>query len=574
MTNRQQLTITIAGVAALTLVALIAKVHGPFPAEPVEIVPRMYVGALCIGAGVLVGRWRPGNNTSWLLVVAGALLLMRLLSWSNHPLLFTLGGVTSGLDYAILAHLALALPDGRLSTALDRTLTIGGYLLTVASGVLPNLFFQCQSRFGFGCPGNLLLVRDDPIAVGRIEDLFAVVGTGFVVMVVARLGWRWHTSAPVLRRALGPPFVAVSGALVVAVLDLVEAWDRWGNVAALVHPLVVSLIPIAVLVGVLRSKARAGDIGDLVVSIEEAGPSIRTELQHLLAQTLADPSVRLVPPEHLASPEIGRDRLQTPITANGQTLAVIESDGALDTEPEVLAAALATASLALQNEQLIEEVTRQLDAAKESRSRLLAAQLDERQRLERDLHDGAQQRLVTTLLLLGMARDRDEADESVIARAIDELGAALDELRSLARGVHPATVTEHGLPIALEALAERAPLPVAVRADVPRLAPLSEVTAYFVVAEALTNVAKHAHATHADVELSLARDRLVVTVSDDGCGGADASRGSGLIGLRDRVDAAGGSIEFHSEPGHGTTLHIELPHGQPVRTPAVPAGAP
>jgi signal transduction histidine kinase len=574
MTNRQQLIITIGGAAALTLVALIAIVHGPFPAQPVDIVPRMYVGALCLGAGVLIGRWRRGNNTSWLLVVAGGLLLMRLLSWSNHPSLFTLGGVISGVDYAIFAHLALALPDGRLSTALDRTLAIGGYVLALASGVLPNLYFECQSEFGFGCPGNLLLVRDDPDAVNRVEDVFAIVGTAFVMVVVARLAWRWHTATPVLRRAVGLPFAVVAAALTVAVLDLVEAWDRWGDVAALVHPLVVSLIPIAVLVGVLRSKARAGDIGDLVVSVEEAGPSIRTELQHLLAQTLADPSVRLVAPDHVASLAPGPDRLRTAITANGQTLAVMESDRAVDAEPEVLAAALATASLALENEQLIEKVTRQLDAAKESRARLLAAQLAERQRIERDLHDGAQQRLVTTLLLLGMARDGDGTDPSVIASAIDELSAALDELRNLARGVHPATVTEHGLPVALEALAERAPLPVAVRADVPRLSPLSEITAYFVVAEALTNVAKHARATHADVELSVMGDHLVVSVTDDGCGGADTSRGSGLVGLHDRVDAAGGHLEFRSDPGHGTTLRIELPHGEADRATTTSTGAP
>jgi signal transduction histidine kinase len=574
MTNRQQLLITIGGIAELALVAAIAIMHGPFPAEPVEIVPRMYVGALCIGAGVLIGRWRPGNNTSWLLVVAGALLLLRLLSWSNDPLLFTFGGVMSGVDYAVFAHLALALPDGRLSTGVDRTLAIGAYVLALASGVLPNLYFQCQSEFGFGCPGNLLLLRDDPTVVSHMENAFAIVGTAFVAVVAGRLAWRWHTATPLLRRVIGPPFAAVAAVLAIAALELLEAWDRWADLSAIVHPLMVSLIPIAVLVGVLRSKARAGDIGDLVVSIEAAGPSIHTELQHLLARTLADPSVRLLDPEHAATLGAGHDRLRTAITANGRTLAVLDADRAVDTEPELLAAAVATAALALENEQLIEEVRRQLEAAKESRSRLVAAQLDERQRLERDLHDGAQQRLVTTRLLLGMARDRTEADSSFVTSAIDELGAALDELRDLARGVHPATVTEHGLSIALEALAERAPLPVAVRGEVPRLSPMIEITAYFVVAESLTNVAKHAGATHADVEVSLVGDRLVVDIRDDGCGGADASRGSGLVGLHDRVDAAGGRIELRSDPGRGTMIRVELPHGAPVGAATSPAEMP
>ena len=558
MTIRQQLAVTIAGVVLVTLLAVIAARHGPFPAAAVDIVPRLYVGAVCIGVGVLIGRWRPRTATSWLLVAAGTMLLLRLLSWSNDPRLFTLGGVLAGVDYAVFAHLALALPDGRLTTRVDRCLAVGGYTLAIASGVIPNLFYQCQSAFGFGCPGNLLLVRDDPGAVARSEDVFAVVGTAFVVVVATRLVWRWRVATSLLRRVIGPPFAAVGAALALAVLDLLEVWDRWGSVAALVHPLVVSLIPVAVLVGVLRSKARAGDIGALVVSVEQAGHSIRAELQRLLAQALVDPTLRLDTPDQAASVPAGPDRLRTAITADGRTLAVMECDHAVDAEPEVLAAALATASLALENERLVAQVRCQLDAANQSRARLVTAQVHERQRLERDLHDGAQQRLVTTRLLLAMALERD-GDRRLVADALQELGDAIGELRDLARGVHPATVTEHGLSVAIESLAERAPLPVAVHGTAPRLAPLSEVTAYFVVAETLTNVAKHAQATHADVHVSIVDDWLVVSINDDGRGGADPSRGTGLEGLRDRVEAAGGRIGFRSDPGLGTTVRIELP---------------
>jgi signal transduction histidine kinase len=310
-----------------------------------------------------------------------------------------------------------------------------------------------------------------------------------------------------------------------------------------------------------------------VVSVEQAGHSIRAELQRLLAQALVDPTLRLDTPDQAASVPAGPDRLRTAITADGRTLAVMECDRAVDAEPEVLAAALATASLALDNERLVGEVRCQLDLANQSRARLVTAQVHERQRLERDLHDGAQQRLVTTRLLLAMALERD-GDHRLVADALRELGDAIGELRDLARGVHPATVTEHGLSVAIESLAERAPLPVAVHGTAPRLAPLSEVTAYFVVAEALTNVAKHAHATHADVHVSIVDDWLVVSINDDGRGGADPSRGTGLVGLRDRVEAAGGRIEVHSDLALGTTVRIELPGGEPASVTAATAGAP
>jgi signal transduction histidine kinase len=205
-----------------------------------------------------------------------------------------------------------------------------------------------------------------------------------------------------------------------------------------------------------------------------------------------------------------------------------------------------------------------VDDLRHARQRIIAAADAERRRIERDLHDGAQQRMVAVAVTLGLAQSRFESDPKgayeLIAQARDEAQLAVKELRELARGIHPAVLSDRGLAAALEALAGRAPVPVEV-SGVPEqpLAPDIEAAAYFVTAEALTNVAKYANASCASVTLSLADGCLRLSVEDDGVGGADPSSGSGLRGLRDRVDALDGRLDIQSPLGEGTTLTVELP---------------
>jgi signal transduction histidine kinase len=205
-----------------------------------------------------------------------------------------------------------------------------------------------------------------------------------------------------------------------------------------------------------------------------------------------------------------------------------------------------------------------VDDLRGARQRIIAAADAERRRIERDLHDGAQQRLVAVAVTLGLAESRLGSDPAsaaqLIAQAREEAQLAIAELRELARGIHPAVLSDQGLGAALEALAARAPVPVEV-SGVPSV-PLGqavEAAAYFCTAEALTNVAKYAQASAAFVHLSLEPDCLRVQVGDDGVGGADLSSGSGLRGLRDRVDALDGNLELHSPPGGGTTVTVEIP---------------
>jgi signal transduction histidine kinase len=205
-----------------------------------------------------------------------------------------------------------------------------------------------------------------------------------------------------------------------------------------------------------------------------------------------------------------------------------------------------------------------VDDLRTARERIIAAADEERRRIERDLHDGAQQRMVAVAVTLGLAEAQFDSDPPraarLIAQAREEAQLAVKELRELARGIHPALLSDRGLGPALEALASRAPIPVEV-SGVPStpLRPAVEAAAYFVTAEALTNVAKYAHASEAFVELDIEGDCLQVQIRDDGVGGADPTSGTGLRGLCDRVEALDGRFEVESPPGDGTTVFVELP---------------
>ena len=199
-----------------------------------------------------------------------------------------------------------------------------------------------------------------------------------------------------------------------------------------------------------------------------------------------------------------------------------------------------------------------------SRARLVEAADEARRRIERDLHDGAQQRLVAAALELTMLDsqfDRDPAAaRAALARAREQLDGGLGELRDLARGIHPSVLTDRGLAVALEGLVKRAPMAVELRMDISdRLDPAIEAAGYFLVSEAITNAAKHAQADTVTVEVVVTGDTVLISVTDDGVGGAETGRGSGLGGLRDRVEAVGGRLEITSPPSEGTRLQARLP---------------
>ena len=264
-------------------------------------------------------------------------------------------------------------------------------------------------------------------------------------------------------------------------------------------------------------------------------------------------------------PQTGTGQAVTTVDEGGEPVAALVCDVSLADEPELLEATVAAARLAIDNARLQAEVRAQLEEVRASRARIVRAGDVERQRIERNLHDGAQQRLLALSFALRLAQSRAGGDAELTAAlgdAAQELKEALAELRELAQGLHPAILTRSGLAAAVRAAARRAQVPAEVtEAPEERFPPDLEAAAYYVVSEALANAGKHASATHARVSIRRSGGVLRVQVADDGVGGADPAAGSGLTGLADRVAALGGTVSVISPPGAGTTITAELPCG-------------
>ncbi len=303
------------------------------------------------------------------------------------------------------------------------------------------------------------------------------------------------------------------------------------------------------------------------------GRAAPEEIEGVLAEVLDDPS--LVLRYWLATSEVYADgrgqpvaaerddgRARTPVTRGGAPVGIVVHDRALDTRPDLLASVIEAAGLAIEMARLRVELRGQLDEVQASRARIVAAGYEERRRIERDLHDGAQQRLVAIGLTLRHLQHELAPGPGHVDGALDgavaEIALAIDELRELARGVRPGQLDE-GIAPALRELAARTSLPVEVHVTSERFSNRLEAAAYFIVSEALTNTVKHAEASQVVVCAARENGRLVVSVTDDGVGGAAPAPGSGLAGLSDRVAAQGGTLRLESAPATGTTLTVELP---------------
>jgi signal transduction histidine kinase len=262
-------------------------------------------------------------------------------------------------------------------------------------------------------------------------------------------------------------------------------------------------------------------------------------------------------------PEPGSGRAWTAVDYEGRRVAAIIHDAHLEASPELVQAAAAAASLALDNERLKADLRARVEELRASRARIVEASYAARSKVERDLHDGAQQQLVALALELKLLRTRvgDNAEALELIEGIEaKLDAALDELRELARGIHPGILTDRGLAAALDALVIRAPLPVNREIDLPERPPPSvEAVGYYVITEALTNVLKYADASEATVRARYEGHDVIVELQDNGVGGADERKGSGLEGLRDRVAALDGRFMVISEPGEGTLIRARIP---------------
>ena len=432
-------------------------------------------------------------------------------------------------------------------------------------------------------PGGIGFSPRNPFVLWPYADLAFLLGPVAMVVlapilfagVVVGLARHWRRATPALRRALLPMGVAAPLQLAITVGWYVAGANpsEWGALHALLqHPIVAVagvVFPVGLLIGLVQTRLSRG-IADLAVELGSGVPL--GGLRDTLARALRDPTFELAFPapdgetfvdpagRAIDIPASGAARRTARLERDGETLAILVYDPQIEAEdPGRVAAVASVARLALENERLAAQVRAQLEEVRASRARIVEAADAERRRIERDLHDGAQQRLVALAMRLDQARLAAGGASELIDSTTAELLTAIREVRDLARGLHPTILTDAGLAAAVEALVERTPIPVSTSVTAERFATEIEAAAYFVIAEGLTNVAKYADATQARVEVAAASGRLRVTVVDNGRGGADPASGSGLRGLADRVAAIGGRFDVTSAAGSGTTLTADLP---------------
>ena len=543
----------------------------------------LIIGWGFVGVGLFAWARRPDNRVGMLMTATGFAWLVAGLGLSDVGLLFALGNAFGAVYFATAIHMLLSAPTGRLQTAGERRLVAIAYVVTGLVVPLLNLFvvpardYDCTD-----CPENVLLISSNfETAVEVVGLVVNLIGLLLVVFTLVSLIQRWRRASAPERRLYAPLYWSGVVLMITLMATLVlQSTTKSGDGQGVV--ITISLIPLAVmpylfLASLVRARMfQTGAVGDLIARLGEAPRP--GELRDALAEALDDPSVELVYwlPEdqrfvdargaRFELPEDGSDRAVTKVERDGDCIAAIVYDATLQDARSLVRAVGAAAGLALQNERLDAELRAKVGELRASRERMLRIGLEERRRLERDLHDGAQQRLVSMALNMRLARAKLRADpdgaEQLLSGASDELEAALAELRELARGIHPAVLSDRGLDTALENLAHRAPVPVELN-SLPgeRFPEAVELAAYFVVSEALTNVAKYAGATHAVVGLERHNSRLVVQVSDDGVGGADPEEGTGLRGLADRLAVIEGRLEIESERGRGTTITARIPCG-------------
>lgn len=542
--------------------------------SPLALAPLVPAGALFVLAGVAAARRRPDGASGPLLTATGLSWLgAQALLTAANDVVATVGLVLFPLGLAFLAHLSLAYPDG-VSSRAERAIAALPYLLVVA-GVPVMEAGQCVD-----CPRNVVGIDIDR-GLGRAwygALLVAAIATAVCFLVV--LVRRWRGGSVAARRVLLP---IVPGAClfvvvyVVALLSELGVPTGLGGRWALVALLLIAAAPVVFLAALLRARLPRAHVGQLVVELGDASPG--EALRDALARALGDPSVEVAywvadhdgyVDEHGQSITLPADdaaRVVTFIQRAGRPVGALVHDRALRDDQAHVDAVCAAAGLALENARLHAEVLARLEEVRASRARIVEAGDAARKRVERNLHDGAQQRLVGVSIALGLARSKlaqggDREVERLVGQAGEEAAKAISELRNLARGLHPSILSEVGLVGAVESLAERCPVPVVLsaRAEGTLPAPV-EAAAYYVVAESLTNTAKYAQASSVHVRIERHGEQLAVEVADDGRGGAAVTPGSGLEGLADRVSALGGRLELQSRPGVGTVVRAELPCG-------------
>jgi signal transduction histidine kinase len=560
----------LAAVAFCVLTAVLAAVNAELYQPALRVLLVWWITLPYIFAGMVAWRRRPDSAFGPLMILAGFITQLSMLQWTSLPLPNTIGQLCDLLVAAVWLHIFLAYPTGRLAGGAERVVVVVGYVAALGLQVV------ILALGGFD-DNHLLSVVKRPHAAEAVENVQLLVLSALALIGVGLLWGRWRSLPRWQRRRPTQIVIECFGLSLVmlAALLVAGAFQLPGfEVIRLVTFGVAGLAPLAFLAGLLDARLAKAGVGELLVQLR-TDPT--PDLQALLAQALRDPTLSLIYwlPQYgswadqdgnpTSLPRSDNGRRVTFVKQNGEQIAALIYDAGLGEEPELVEAVSAAAGIALENGRLEAELRARLQELQGSRSRVVEAQQNERRRLERNLHDGAQQRLVALALELGLLAEKannDPATQERLKRARGEVAESLDELRDIARGLHPAVVSGHGLAIALESLAAATPLEVHLKTDgLPRLPEQLEVAAYYVVSESLMNAAKHAQADTVTVEVGVTTDTLIVEIVDDGIGGADSERGTGLRGLADRIEALNGHLRVWSSVGKGTRVRAEIPCG-------------
>ena len=534
-----------------------------------------------LAASLVARRRQPSNRVGFLMLAVAYAWVLAGLQFSDYRSLGYVGVLGAWVWAALLAHLTLAFPSGRLVGWRERAAVAAAYAIATVGEAAWVLFADARTfrpAACGGCPGPLVslepmpdLARSIIVAQRGAAALLTVAICGLVVM-------HWRSGSTVQRRALAPVLsvgAATATVLAASVGALSAGFDELGRALQWPSQAGVILVPFAFLGGVLRIRLeRAVGVSRLVDQLATLPSPDR--LRAALAEALGDHSLSVVywlpaaegyvdsQGEQVNLPGATSGRAATLVEVAGQPVAALVHDAALEEEASSVRTAGRAAALWLERERFEVERRARILELRESRARLVGAGDAERRRIERDLHDGAQQRLAALLLHVQLGRrtlvTHEPAAETIMNDIERELADALIDLRALAAGILPPVLSDFGLEAAVEELTSRSPVEVTVeRLPIERLPTAIEVAVYFVIAEALANVVKHAHATRVAVRVSRDSVCVIVETQDDGVGGASLANGTGIRGLADRVGALDGSIVCHSPLGHGTLLRAEIP---------------
>jgi signal transduction histidine kinase len=564
--------------AAITVAAggFCAVVLGPlWNTDAALAAVNLATSVLFVFTGLMLRRERGQRGVAWALMIAGVLRSLDFVdAWSGPPwAVYDL--IFGAADRVFGAWALLRYPNSSL-LRYQRV-----YLVSLAGWMLAGraLIMVTSVPQWDGAPASswwLSLIPD--LRLNDVVNYVVNAGQGlFAVAFVALLAMRLMRTTGLDRIVITPVIVAGLAATIAAgasaVTQMLSSLNGTPNGVYVIEGAVDMTVPLAFLVAVIQRTLLLRNITALAAQV--SGRADIGAVRYALRSTLHDPTLEVLdlsdPAPAPAEQPAGR-LVEFIRTEEGTPIAVVIADPALDRYRGLFDAAVQTSGLALKNAQLQAQAAREkLEQVRASRARIVEAGLAERQRIERDLHDGVQQHLLglAARLTVAMSDTTDATAHGTLNQVRDGLREILAELRDLAHGIHPAVLSQKGLAAALEEVAERLPLPVRVIAPQTRVSAAVEATAYFVACEALANVVKHAGAGRATVTVAIGEAQLSLQIADDGVGGIApndgaggiASHGRGLGNILDRVNALDGEVTIVSPPGEGTRVEVRIPCG-------------